>query len=162
MGSIYKVESAIATLIESIDGEEDYNFDWGSSNIIDESKIDKYPNVMTKLYDVSSLDDTSGFNGEYALIITEEITIRNKLNSEEVQPVVAIRKEQSDALDDLLMLFGNNYSLCVNDTPNCSFINFDSIVERKVHDSGDIFRASDLVTRWNIRVNIDRLNLTLQ
>jgi len=151
MNILSKIENNIKTLIEGMTVSDGYNYNWGTVNIIDEVKQDSYPTALVKLHDIESIDDIGGGNGNsYAMRARFEIIIKAKLTDETTTPLYDIHDAQYKAYDDLLKLFGNNPSLCVDSVPACHYVNPDSVESREEHETGDIFRPSDFITRWYI------------
>lgn len=151
MGDIItNIETNIKALIEGMTIAGGYNYDWGTINNIDETKQDVYPTAIVQLFQIQNIDEASGASGTISNRATFEIIIKARLTSEENIPLIAIHEEEQKAFEDLLRLFGNNYSLCVDGSPACHYIKFDEVLERERHETGNMFRPSDFITRWEI------------
>lgn len=154
------IESNMKTLIESMTVTGGYNYDWGTINHIDEVKQDNYPTAIVRLDSMDNLDatDGSGYAGAYKQNATYEITVKAKNATEQTEPLNDLHKYQYRAFEDLLKLFGTNYCLYVGGTPACHYIKFESVEGREVSETGDIFRGSDLVTKWQVFFEQSRKN----
>lgn len=155
MGLLTTIESNIATLIQGMTIAGGYNYDWGESNVVDTAKISVFPNAQIYLIDIDNQDDvdTGAHSQSYRQLGTFRIVVRGKLASVASKPKNAINAEHNDALDDLLKLFGNNYSI----DSSCDVIFFRRAV-RDEQQSGDVYSDSDLVTSWDIYYQQDRVD----
>jgi len=145
------METKLATLIEQVRAEP-YNFVWGPSNVRDMAKAD-YPNACIYLESELNLDDQGGaWSQEYVNEVTFRIEVRARLDAQYDNPPVEVRRLLYMALDDLKMLFGNNWNL----DGLCDTIMYRGmeIIEEA---SGDIFIPSKLITRWRVQYEQSRL-----
>lgn len=155
MGLLTTIETNIATLIQGMTIAGGYNFDWGESNVVDAALVAVFPNAQIYLLDIDNQDDvdTGAHAQSYRQLGTFRIVVRGKLASVSSKPKFAIHPEHNDALDDLLKLFGNNYSI----DSSCDVIFFRR-ASRDENQSGDVYSDSDLITSWDIYYQQDRVN----
>lgn len=149
------IEANMKTLISGLRITDGYTFDWGEANVEDAALVSVFPSPLIYLVDVDNLDDvdTGAHSQSYHQMATFRIVIRGKVTVEPAIPKFAINPTHNDALDDLLKLFGNNLS--INDA--CDVIFFRRM-ERDNQLSGDVFKASELITAWDVYYQQDRLN----
>jgi hypothetical protein len=149
------IEENMKTLISAMRITDGYNYDWGTSNVVDAAQIEVFPNALIYLVNVDNLDDvdTGAHSQSYHQMATFRIVVRGQVEEEPAIPNFAINPVHNDALDDLLKLFGTNYHI----DSSCDVIFFRK-AERDNNTSGDVFAASDLVTAWEVYYQQDRLN----
>lgn len=153
MALLTDIESNMKSLIEGMTIAGGYNFDWGAANIEDEAQVVKFPSPLVFLTDLRNQDDvdTGAHAQSYRQLSVFQIVVRGQISSESNTPNFAINPFHNDALDDLLKLFGNNYS--INST--CDVIFFRSM-SRDIQRTGDRFRPTLLITNWDVYFQQDR------
>jgi len=149
------IEAQMKALVQAMRITNGYNYDWGTANIEDAALATVFPSPLIYLVDVDNLDDVdSGAHSQsYHQMASFRIVVRGKVTTEPAIPKFAINPTHNDALDDLLKLFGTDYSI----NSSCDVIFFRRM-ERDNQTSGDVFAASDLITLWDVYYQQDRLN----
>lgn len=150
-----KIENAMKRLIEELTILGGYFYDWGECNLEDAAQASTFPKALIYLVDVDNLDDvdTGAHAQSYHQMATFRIIVRGEVVTEPAIPNFAINPEHNKALDDLLELFGNNYSL----DGECDVILF-SRMERDIQRRGDVFKSSEMSTIWHVYYQQDRVN----
>lgn len=144
------IEDKMYALIAGMQAEP-YNNVWGTVNERDMAKA-KYPMAVIYFDGEANVDDANGTWSEaYYNEVTFRIEVKAQLDAQYDNPVVQIRQNLYLALDDLKMLFGNNWNL----ESACDTIMYRGaeIIEER---AGDILVPSRMVTRWLVRYEQDR------
>jgi len=146
-----QLEQAIADCITSMDTGL-YHYRWTTVNEPDLAKCE-FPCAAIYMENDTSLDDPNGpDSGMYMHETIYRIEVVARLESEVANPRWAINAELNKAFDDLLRLFGRNWSLMgYTDT----FMYQSS--RREYLRTNDIFIPSKLVTYWRAKWESDRI-----
>jgi hypothetical protein len=110
------IENAMVALINSMNTVSGYNFNWDTVNQEDET-IGDFPRCVINPTDYladkeKNVDDTDGKSAQdYTNEVMFTLLIIGALSSVSTNPNFDIRSTMRHALDDLKMLFGENYTV---------------------------------------------------